>query len=663
MDPLENLQKALFKQFEMNMQYLKMVHPNLHKKVEQLNYAINNNIVKPNYELELKENKYFDIYDTVNDCFLYNKDSNDFAKKQSNNISYDYSGINTLYKLFYDTQDKELAKKALPESAYLIIPDIVELNGVFKELKKENVEFDSINKFIFIGTLLGTHISQIHKKIQANDYLIYEPNLEIFRLSLFVCDYFTVAMKSNIVFCVCEDKKEVIDLQIKKFYKFDVDLNYNIKFNVVNNAYKPFLRQLVNTVYNNLGISFSHKLQLRDFKQSIQSIKNGCSFFNIQPLSEQISSKPVLIVGPGPSLNIDMDWLKEHKDKFIIVSLGASLKKLISNGIKPNIITSADGDGTFVKQFEIEDKSILKDIILIATSQTHQNITSLFSKEKVFIFRSYINILKNPNIAAASVGETTYALMLIFGFKSIYLLGLDLALDPKTGSSHDDSYKQQSFDLETFDNDIFMKSSTIDTNTLIEIPGNFKEKTVSTRAFIRLLEHYKTNNLSHKKDDQNVFNLSRLGALIEHTEPLRSENISLNEKLVYEQLNIQIIEELNKCIVKTDPDELKKEFALEIKKLEELKKQIKLFEELNVNSKDILKNILLKTMEEVSKTKFIYPYMEDTFFTFKNTINVFINFYLYQKIAISNEQLNNINKIYIKQLSSLIEDFQEVLKY
>ncbi len=94
---------------------------------------------------------------------------------------------------------EELKKKNHYEGE---INSYIYLNEYIK--KFENIEI-KINKFIFIGTLLGVHLNDFHNSLNAKSYLIIEPNIEIFRLSLFLCDYESLSKNSKLFFAINED--------------------------------------------------------------------------------------------------------------------------------------------------------------------------------------------------------------------------------------------------------------------------------------------------------------------------------------------------------------------------------------------------------------------------------------------------------------------------
>lgn len=69
------------------------------------------------------------------------------------------------------------------------------LNNYIEIIKNKNVCINQ--KCIFLGSILGLHISSIVKESDFKIFLIIEDNLEIFRLSMFLNDYEDISIKKR----------------------------------------------------------------------------------------------------------------------------------------------------------------------------------------------------------------------------------------------------------------------------------------------------------------------------------------------------------------------------------------------------------------------------------------------------------------------------------
>ena len=211
------LQNALTTTFLANLVFLSEYDKDLYYRIDELSRMIENGNYQEKYALDfVLENGNFDIYDIVNDKYLYNKIPNKYNKKLVEKVKFDESNsIFTLESLFsiktpnhidfnvrFDVQD-------LNESNLLTQNDIFAYTSSLKDfLDNKKKRLKEIKKFVFIGTLLGRHIPDIVNKIDADIYLVCERNLEIFRLSLFVVDYTILAKNKGVIFSIMDSVLE-----------------------------------------------------------------------------------------------------------------------------------------------------------------------------------------------------------------------------------------------------------------------------------------------------------------------------------------------------------------------------------------------------------------------------------------------------------------------
>lgn len=80
-----------------------------------------------------------------------------------------------------------------------------------------------------MGVGLGLHIPIIQQSVNAKLYCIIEPNLEIFRLSLFIVSYNLMAEKSQLIFFV-SNEKELFTSKFREFHDQAYLYNQYIKF-------------------------------------------------------------------------------------------------------------------------------------------------------------------------------------------------------------------------------------------------------------------------------------------------------------------------------------------------------------------------------------------------------------------------------------------------
>ena len=202
------LQNALTTTFLANLAFLSEFDNKLYHRVDELSRMIENNTYKEKYHLEfIMEDGDFDIYDVVNDKYLYNKKPKKFNSDLVREVEFDNKnsilnlGSHFLIKDKYKITKDRFECESKLDFLRLTLADIQEYTDITKEYfdNQNKRSLKKIDKFIFLGTLLGRHIPKIAKKVNAKAYLILEKNLEIFRLSLFTVDY-TVLARNGAIF-------------------------------------------------------------------------------------------------------------------------------------------------------------------------------------------------------------------------------------------------------------------------------------------------------------------------------------------------------------------------------------------------------------------------------------------------------------------------------
>lgn len=638
-----SIQEKCVATYTKNMEYFKEHFPDLEKKLTTFNHAIEFDMYEPNWELEYKDNKYFDLHNIKDKYFYYNINTLEDAKKVTDNVKTDDSNSFSLIKGVL------LRKDAKPTEKFMDDP-ISHLYPMYKYMFKHNTQlndYKKIEKFMFIGTGIGLHIPMICEKIKAKTYLIVEPNLEIFRLSLFTADYTNLLKDPEDLFFSVAEKPDEFYKTFKKFYaKFNF-LNYRLKFNCVSENYHNYFDFIASFINDMDPTRFPFSIMLTSL-QRIFDYKN--EDYKFLEYNEKILNKhPVCIVAPGPSLEKNIKWLEKNQDRFIIVALGAALKKLDKHNIIPNIITSVDPHKIVENQLDVNEKTY-KNSILLCSTNIHPEVVEKFDKENVFMYPVLYNFGFNNSypLGGATVGEVTYALTLILGAKELYLLGTDVALDPETGASHTKEHihyktrdKLQKTDIKEFTN--------IKSDDLVEVKGNFIDTVFTTRLFQQVINQYNSYTKQLKKD-QKIYNLSN-GAYLNDTEPLKIEDL-LTDKMVHfdkEALQEELLEEFNNnknnWFTENELKILKKDLSYMEKGLKNIKKYKKLKFK-NYDEFQYQKLGLIIEQKELLDKKLIFNSLPSILSSYYAMTETFIyNFFESQSILKSDKKVvNAINR-------------------
>lgn len=528
------IQNKLLEQYLSNIEFLKNNDIELYNKLETLSYMIEKGIYQEKFVLEfLQETNSFDILNLETNVYLYNKEIDEFSKNELNKINLDNrSGFFNLNKnlftnnnLFGKTSDLKFndLNKTLSD-------EVKEYVNIWEEIK-EDKKYEKIDKFIFLGNLLGTQIIDFYNKINFKSCFIYEPNLEIFRLSLFTTNYMQLSKNIKFTFSIMNDD---IDLN-KKIVNFinntEIFSNYIIKYYKMNYVEDGIFQKFLNQMHLLDPLKFDYTKLLYHTFDSISKHIGSYKILTLKNKKDLIIDKNVLFIAAGPSLDNNFEFIKENQEKFIIITIGAVYKKLFDNDIIPDIVTTVDPSYNALNSthFNLEDVKLLKDTIIMASINTPTKILERFNQEKLFLYEVLDSFKINSNeYFGVSIGEISLSLILDLNFKNIYLLGTDLSINQITGESHFSNYinKRENYTKERKVNNLKQDNYTVE--DFIEVKGNTSDKVITKRIFALSIIQYVDIINKFKKNFQTIYNLSKNGAYIEGTIYKNFDEIVLN---------------------------------------------------------------------------------------------------------------------------------------
>jgi len=507
------IQEQCITAFKKNLDYFKDNYVDVYHKIVNFKNLIDEKDYNARYSLEYIDKK-FELLHIKSNSFFYDKDHLVFDEKAVSSSDF-YTNQNTIIPISIEAISSEYIKKLKKQRDNQdTIKTIEKLRTLlaFVDNDFEKKEFNKIYKFMFVGTILGTHLNKLDKKVQSSNYMIIEPDIEIFYLSMFVTKYYEFAQNANKLYSVMDKDSELLT-KLNEFQNIDFNKNYCIKYHIATNSYNYILETVSLSLSSQNPLSYTYNSFLKNVKRTIPHISHNSNILNFNACDSMFGDKPVLIVSSGPSVEKHIKWLKKYQDRFVVVCFSQMLKRLVSESIIPDIITMIDAEKVMYEHFKIEDKSRIKNSILLATTNVYPKILKLFKKEKIYLFEKNSCLKKNAMaIIGNTVGEITYFLLVRLKAENIYLLGTDLAVD-KAGRTHDSSHtsnqlkkslKVKKIKVVDYDQKVKINQE----QALIEVEGNFGGIVYTTFFFRRYISNYNAITQGYKQRSQNVYNLS-----------------------------------------------------------------------------------------------------------------------------------------------------------
>lgn len=140
-----------------------------------------------------------------------------------------------------------------------------------------------------------------------------------------------------------------------------------------------------------------------------------------------------VVVGAGPSVNDNIDFIKESVGKRTICAINASFKWFYLNGIKPDLCTSCDPNNSMIPHIEGYE-AFSEDVPLIADVVTNRRYIELYRGPRYYIFSEGAalvigkeKVIGNIWTYGGTVTSMALEVALRMGAKKVYMIGADLA--------------------------------------------------------------------------------------------------------------------------------------------------------------------------------------------------------------------------------------------
>ncbi|MFW2601125.1 6-hydroxymethylpterin diphosphokinase MptE-like protein [Aliarcobacter butzleri] len=605
---LEKLQETLQEIFLKNISFFKKEFPLVYKKIIDFE-----NLKTENYSIDFINDE-FQLTNIKDQTKYYEIEP--FSDSINRLNKFDISCAFSLIKL------EKLPKRNHYESE---INSYEYLNEYINNFENINIE---VNKFIFIGTLFGIHINDFHKSLNSKVYLIIEPNIEIFRLSMFFCDY-TSLSDSKLFFAIGENEITLKNV-VNEFLNFKYEYNNLIFYELAHKINESLISQL--------SSQFTLNGQMRyPFSEFLISLKRGYKYFfedkkriiNLSKKHKFLEDKKVLFLGAGLSLAKNLEWLYLNQEKFVVVASSAVLKHLRILNIVPDIILAIDGQKEqMLNQFDVED-IMYKNSIILASIKLDCELFLKLKNSNLFFMQDSLELFENFGfLEGVTVGDLGVEILTRLGAKDIYLLGVDASLDSKTGKTHIGTHKSsRKINLNKKDNGDFREG-------IIYIKGNLEDKVPTFREYLDMKDSIE-NIIFKNKNILNVYNFGS-GAYFIGSFPIKIEDYKNEFKIEKNSFIKEFFNNLNN--ISKD--------KLEVIDIKDIQKEKKILKKLNN----------LKIENFYSDFKIIFKNYPNS--VVANIFDRFFRLVLPYKDILKNQDISN--EILEKQIKEVLNAFNSI---
>lgn len=434
----------------------------------------------------------------------------------------------------------------------------------------QTLDFCEDSIIIVYGIGLGYHINSLVKKLsETNRLILIEPSKEIFEYALKNGYYDNFKDRFNTYFVIANteyDIKRMLGMYIP-YYDFENIVCFDFKQypNVFREHYKMYCESLIEIINSmrinrNTALYFASQWQ-SNFMENIEFIFKSTP---VNRLFDIFKNVPAIIVSAGPSLDKNIEYLKEAKGRAVIICVGTALKALKKKGIEPDFVVSIDGSEKNYKHFEgcSTDAPLLYDLTIYPRI-LKEHKESLIICQLASTMTDLIEAKLLIEVGQLNTGPSVANLSLDFAYKMgcnpIVFIGQDLAyLDNRTHATGT-TYEKDRIELE----------NSNDKYVLVE--GNYKDVVLTDRVFLSFKTWFETYIASH--NDRTYINATEGGARIKGTKIMTLNDVLIKYLTKQYEIDMTIKNAVkNKVHVDIEKlDSLINEFERTIRRLKVLK--------------------------------------------------------------------------------------------
>ncbi|MGE5628580.1 MAG: motility associated factor glycosyltransferase family protein [Solirubrobacterales bacterium] len=344
--------------------------------------------------------------------------------------------VNNKYFLEKSKDDKYIIKMVNGEKNFYIGSKYSVQRDIDQFIKQVQ-DFNVSTIFVIFGLGAGEHIVELLKKISpTNKVLVIEPCKKV--IEILINDKINAELFNNNMIYITDSSVKIVDLLGGFIDEVNVNniqmLVYANYDKIYNNQFKALAADLhhyveISMINMNTNIGYSKDF----FKCYMKNLKQILDSSIVNEFKGKLNGVPAIIVSAGPSLEKNIELLKEVKGKFIIITGIRTVMSLTKHHIKPDIVCAIDATEAM---YEVAKPSLDCEAPLVFCENTNYKILEEYKGKRIF-FKEGMNLLNLTNEltglkidtlwSGGSVAHNCTAFARYAGCNPIIFIGQDFA--------------------------------------------------------------------------------------------------------------------------------------------------------------------------------------------------------------------------------------------
>jgi hypothetical protein len=301
-----------------------------------------------------------------------------------------------------------------------------------KEAEKLAIGLDDTNPVLILGLGLGYVLEAIIKRCPHKPVIVAEKHFSLFRKALETRNFSAILSKPNIIWFIGGEAKGITS--VLELFSEHPEILPNRNLMQIDSDWYEEIETAVKAFSNKDDINSATlrrfgKRWVRNLGSNVEAIRD---LPGIKYLEGIAADFPVFLAAAGPSLDEIIPYLKDIRERCLIVAVDTSLRLLLSNGIDPDFVVVVDPQYWNARHL---DRCLTHKSCLIAESAVYPEVLRrkwkrTFLCSSLFPLGRFIEDRISPKGmlgAGGSVATTAWDFARILGTKEIWISGLDLS--------------------------------------------------------------------------------------------------------------------------------------------------------------------------------------------------------------------------------------------
>ena len=276
-----------------------------------------------------------------------------------------------------------------------------------------------------------------------NRFIVYEPDVQIFHALMQNVDMNRILTDGRVVLCVDDwNQLQVCDWILSQMKTELIDKSQTIISLNYDKLYPEKLEQFIqlcnmqclmvkvaDNTFIDVGYEFVNNIIMNMWKMAQATSVNIFQKMTQKLLSE--CDMPAIIVSAGPSLDKNIEDLRNAKNHSLIVAVDSAVRKLLAHDIIPDLIVTVDPH----KPMILFQNEVSKQIPVLFCGQSRYDIITEQNGKMIYfaadLFLHAIMTYFGKDVSAletgGSVAHNAFSMVRFLGFHTIIFVGQDLA--------------------------------------------------------------------------------------------------------------------------------------------------------------------------------------------------------------------------------------------